>query len=59
MLLLGLQQVHSTEMIAPALQVRRSVAAMTETERKLNAKLLREVDAAASQSGRIAAIRTL
>ncbi|KAI3423837.1 hypothetical protein D9Q98_009673 [Chlorella vulgaris] len=40
-------------------QVRRSVAAMTETERKLNAKLLREVDAAASQSGRIAAIRTL
>jgi hypothetical protein len=46
-------------MIAPALQVRRSVAAMTETERKLNAKLLREVDAAAGQSGRIAAIRAL
>ncbi|KAL4855653.1 hypothetical protein ACK3TF_003744 [Chlorella vulgaris] len=40
-------------------QVRRSVAAMTETERKLNAKLLREVDAAAGQSGRIAAIRAL
>lgn len=29
-------------------QVRRAVSAMTDTERKLNAKLLREVEAAAA-----------
>ena len=38
-------------------QARRSVAAMTETERKLNAELLREVEAAAS-GGTIPALRS-
>ncbi len=59
MLLLRLHQMQGIELLDPALQVRRSVAAMTETERKLNAKLLMELDAAAGQSGRIASIRAL
>lgn len=38
------------------LQARRCVAAMTDTERKLNAKLLRDVEAAA-EAGTIPALR--
>ena len=45
---------HATP--APCLQARRAVSAMSETERKLNAKLLREMEAAGAAGG-IPAVR--
>ena len=37
--------------VCHALQARRAASAMSETERKLNAKLLQEVEAAAAAGG--------
>lgn len=46
-------------MVSVPLQARRGVVCMTQTERKLNAKLLREVDAAMARAkGTIPAVRS-
>lgn len=42
---------HSQHSPAPSVQARRAVSAMSDTERKLNAKLLREMEAAGAAGG--------